>query len=272
MKTKLFISVLFSSYALISLAQVDSVSKQKSTKMKRWTIGVNVNTVEPITEAGFTYIVSQRDIFDDPSTHRKDKSFSLGLNASFKINEDCALRLSARTIQYKIDETYDQRETIPAPTSDYLLDDGHIRQSVYVISPGIIWNFNYKKLNLYGGFQFIYKKYSSTEINLRYGDYNSSNDSLIANDNYIIKESGGYSMGIGPIVGFSVTVLKCFSIGGEFSIAYTHYKRGGETSWSKMTTYPPAFAGNGGTIISHGSYEANKFSSILSSVNISYNF
>ncbi|MDO9184629.1 MAG: hypothetical protein Q7W13_01360 [Bacteroidia bacterium] len=265
MKTKLFILLLFTSFT--AFAQLE--------KERKWQIGVNINTVEPITEAGFDYAVNQTRIFNDATAHRTDKSTSFGINLSYQTKDKCVLRLVAKMTQYKIDERYDSREAreiTTAPSSDYILDTGYIRQSVYTISPGIVWNFSYKKLNIYGGFQLVYKKYSPTEIDLRYAFYNTSNDSLTSAKYYIIREGGGYSLGLGPVTGFSVNVFKNFSIGAEFSSAYTYYKRGGETSWFLQFTYPPQNAGNSGTIISHGTYEAYKFSSVLSSVNISYNF
>jgi hypothetical protein len=267
MKTKIICSaMLFIFLSFFSFAQYIAPEK-------KWTVAINVNTVEPITEAGFVYIVGQTRIFD-PADHKKDNSYSLGLSAAYKIKENCALRLSVKGANYIIDETVDQRETLPFTGNDYLIDDGHIRQSVYSFSSGILWNSNYKKLDFYGGFQMVYRYYSPAIITLNYHDYTSLTNALLLERDYVFKNDGGFSIGIGPIAGFSVNVFKGLSIGAEFSMAYTYYKTGGEINWSETFIHPPpqpiTTAGVGLQMPS--SYEAFKFSSLLSSINIAFSF
>ncbi len=269
MKKKIIIIIIFY-FSLPYTVFAQPPNQENKIANTKWSLALNINTIEPITEAGFDYVVSQTRTFGDARGQRKDKSFSLGLNVSYKIKENCLLRFAAKINKYNIYETYNEKEITPVPTDEYLLDTGYIKQSVYSLAPGILWNLNYKKLNFYGGFQIIYKKYSPTLIDLRYSTHNSSNDTLTAYKYYMIKESGGYSVGIGPIAGFAVNIFKNISIGAEFTTAYTYYKRGGETNWMLMYVYPNSLVG--GTSVSHGSYEAYKFSSIISSINLAINF
>ena len=91
---------------------------------------------------------------------------------------------------------------------------------------------------------------------------------------FIFKSDGGFSIGVGPLAGFSVKIFKGLSIGAEFSTAYSYYKTGGATNWSETFIHPPPQpTTTGGSGLQYpGSYEALKFSSLLSSINIAFSF
>ena len=275
MKTKLFILILFCFGALISSAQstpvavADKCPATENWKTQRWAIGVNVNTVEPITDAGFDF--NEFSVRTFSNGNEKDESYCIGLNIAYKIKENCALRLSARMTNYKVTETVDFRAFSPSP-SDYGLNSSDIKQSMFAISPGILWNSNYKKLNYYGGFQLVYRQYSSVIGNTDYRDYLFANNALISVQNYYQTEPGGYSIGLGPVVGFSVNVFKYLSIGAEFSTAYSYYKTGGAITTAKTNIFPASVAGPPSINISALRFQGFKFSSILSTINVAFNF
>jgi hypothetical protein len=270
MKTKLFISIAFYLCVTISIGQTDSVAKKKQLTTTKWQIGVNVNNVEPLSDAGFDYIFGGESRLFNPSdlSRQKDKSSSFGLVVSYKIRENCAIRLGARRTSYKIDETYNFNEIVPSTSgSSYLYDDAHFRQSVISIMPGIIWDMQYKKINFYCGFQFVYKKYSSIDFQIRYTEYSSSSNTVLDITTIDFKQQGGFSIGVGPAGGFSVNVYKGVCIGAEFSTAYSYYKTGGE-----RTKIHTSYSGVTDKYTLQNSYETFKFSTIASSINISYNF
>ena len=270
MKIKYFISMLFCSYTLISFSQKDSIAKYNVAKMKKWEIGVNINTVEPITEAGFDYIDGGITRLFNPSdlSHQKDKSYSLGLNVSYKVKNDWTIRLSGKLINYKIDETYNYNETVPSQSgNDYLSDDAHFRQTVISIMPGILWGVKYKRLNFYCGFQVQYKHYSAIDFQIRYTDYLTSNNTVLSVQTLYFKQQGGFSIGVGPFVGFSIDVFNGISLGAEFASSYSYYKTGGERT--KVTTQNSGAIDN---VSFQNSYETYKFSSIISSINLSIKF
>lgn len=263
MKTKIFIILFFLLTKLVS-AQLE---KEKQYK---WQIGVNINTVEPITEAGYDIYFGQTRLFND-FDHQKNNLTSFGLNVSYMAQENWGIRLSAKSTKYKVDETYNSKDYVSAnpPSSDYVIDTGYVKQSTFVFSPGIFWNFKYKKLNFYGGFQIVYRRYNPAYEHLIYRRYDTQTDTLTSFRYHDIKLEGGYSVGIAPLVGFSANIFKGISVGAEFTSAYSYYKTGGELTWTETRFYPTAYTE------SHSNkhtYEAYKFSSIISSINISYNF
>ncbi len=87
MKTKIFFYVLFFSlFAVEAFAQMPldtTKEKIKETDIfnkTRWQFGLNINTVEPITEAGFDYIAGGITRIFNPTdlSTAKDKSSSFG--------------------------------------------------------------------------------------------------------------------------------------------------------------------------------------------------
>lgn len=263
MKTKSFILLFF----LLTFTAFAQVEKEKKYK---WQIGVNINTVEPITEAGYDIYFGQIRLFND-FDHQKNNLTSFGLNVSYMVQENLGIRLSARSTKYKVEETYNSKDLVTAsPPSDvYIIDTGYVKQSTLVFCPGIFWNYKYKKLNLYGGFQIVYRRYNPAYEHLIYRFYDTQTDTLTSYRYHDIKLEGGYSIGFAPFVGFSANLFKGISVGAEFSSAYSYYKTGGTLTWTETRFYPTAYSE------SHSNkhtYEAYKFSSIISSINLSYTF
>ena len=270
MKIKNIITtVLFSSFSFFVFAQVDKL-ESKDTVIKKWSIAANINTVEPASDAGFDYnALSQRTFVNG---NRKDNSYCVGLYFSYKIKENCAIRLSAKMTDYKITETRDFREFVPTPqmTGSYSLDSLYIKQMMLTISPGIIWNSTCKKLNFYGGIQAVYRKYGTISGNTTYTDNNYPSNIITSYQKYYQTEPGGFSIGIGTVAGFSVKVFKSISIGSEFSTAYSYYKTGGAITSTKTNILPTHL--DAGTTVSEQTFQGFKFSSLLTSINLSVSF
>lgn len=266
MKTKSFILLVFTSFTITGFAQ----SEKEVEKENKWQISVNVNTVEPASDAGFDYnTLSQRTFING---HRKDNSYCVGLIASYKVKENCAVRLSAKMTNYKITETRDYREFPPSPqmTGAYEISFLDAKQSVFAISPGILWNSNFSKLNFYGGFQLVYKKYSSIIGNTNLLDYDYPSNILTIDRRTYQTEPGGFSTGVGPVAGFSVNQFKSISIGAEFSTAYSYYKTGGAIT-STTTFFLPNYV-SPASEISEQTFQGFGFSSLLTTINIAINF
>jgi hypothetical protein len=268
MKLKLVYLLLLFSLRMNAFAQsTEYINKDTIKKLKKWSIAANVNTIEPIAEAGFDYLGGQARLFvPADADNKKDKSYSLGINFCWTPKKDFTVRLSIKLTNYKIDETYNQNEIYPNSLTTYVRDDGQVRQSVINIAPGLVRNFNYKKITFYGGFQLGYKQYNPITVNLRYITYdNSTNTADVKYYNF--KQNGGFSIGLGPLAGFSMNLFKNISIGSEFHTSYAYYKTGGKIT--QVTTF------NSGVVETYtfpNNYEGLKFSSVISSINLSVNF
>lgn len=264
-KNNLFV-IIFCLGTLIAFAQSDSMQNDKKVeKIKKWEVGVNINTVEPITDAGFDNNTLNMRAF--VFGNRQDKSFCLGINGSYIIKGKLAIRLAGKITDYHIIETFDNR-SFSNPSSDYELDTMDAKQSLYTFSSGIFWNGWVKKLNFYGGFQFRYQKFGPLTGNLDVTISSYSNSILTYHRNYYTHQEGGYSFGVGPFIGFSVNVFKNISVGSEFSSSYSYYKTGGEITQEVVDVLNNQ---NVGTIISLQTYKGFKFSSILCSINMAVN-
>lgn len=237
---------------------------------KKWQVGVNINTVEPITEAGYDIYFGQIRLFND-FDHQKSNLTSLGFNVSYKVQESWGIRLSAKALRYKVEETYNQKDYVDGgtPSGDYIIDTGSVKQSAYSFAPGVFWNIPYKKNNFYGGFQVVYKKFDPAFEHLIYRRYSTQTDTLTSYRYYDFKIQGGLAIGIAPFVGFSANIYKGFSLGAEFSSAYSYYKTGGALTETETRIYP--IQSSGGYTNKH-TYQASKFSSVISSINLSYSF
>ena len=95
-------------------------------------------------------------------------------------------------------------------------------------APGALWNFRYRIMNAYGGFQVEYRKYNTVIVDRTdtwYDTTNTYRPDLSTSEH--VTEGGGYSIGIAPLFGFSVNAGKAFSFGAEFSSGFSYYKLGG---------------------------------------------
>jgi hypothetical protein len=263
MKAKIILLILTS----IFLSQFNLWAQRDSLLSQKWNVALNVNTVEPVTEAGFDYIAGGETRLFNPSdlSHQKDKSYSLGLSVSRKEKGKMGIRLAGKITNYKIDETYNFKDLTPYQFgSSYLIDDAHYKQSVISIMPGLFGELNHKRFIFNFGCQMIYKHYSPIKFQIRYTEYSASTDTIIAVQTYDYKQTGGWAVGIGPFAGLSLRIFKYFYIGTEFSVNYSYYKTGG--------TRTRKFTSSNGTIDEstlHNSYESYKFSTINSAINIS---
>lgn len=256
-------------FSIPAFAQLPAGTAGKNDS-KKWQIGVAINTVEPITEAGYDIYFGQTRLFAD-FDHQKSNLSSFGLNVSYKLQDHWGMRFSARYLNYKVEETYNSKDFVDGgtPSGDYLIDTGSVKQSAYVFAPGIFWNLPYKKINFHGGFQVVYKGFEPAYEHLIYRRYDTQTDTLLSYRYYDIVLDGGYAIGLAPFVGFSISIHKGFSLGAEFSSAYSYYKTGGELTWTDTRFYPNIGAY---TSTNKSTYSAYKFSSVITSINLSYSF
>ncbi|CAN5117464.1 hypothetical protein BH09BAC5_BH09BAC5_14660 [soil metagenome] len=221
MKKYVLITFIFSSLFCLVNAQQDS------TKAKKWQIGLNVNTVEPVSDAGFDYNALSQRIF--VNGHRIDNSICLGLNLSYYPTKDFHVRLSGKMTNYSVRESRDFREFYSGPNQipDYAIDSLKIHEGVLTISSGLLWDFNYKRITFQAGLQLSFKKYGTISGTTIFSDWDAQTNIPTSYQIIYQKEKGGFSIGIGPVAGFSVNILKQIAIGAEFYSSFSYYKTGG---------------------------------------------
>jgi len=219
---------------MIALTSLVSFSYAQFEQEKKWQISLLGGTVEPIQKDGFY------DFTDNPSAsgfHRKDMSYNAGLNLSYRVKENFAIRFSFKRTNYNIEMTRDTREVLPSSSSQYRLDKNKAKSSVLIFSPSILWSFKYKMVNPYGGFELIYKKYNQVIADILIEEYDTSN--IFVSSNKIDgTQGGGFSFGAGPFIGFSVNISKTFSVGTEISSSCFYYKIGGASEQNGTYTTP----------------------------------
>lgn len=263
---KKIILLLFFCFSFNAFSQFNETEK----KEKKWLVTVNVNTVEPVSDAGFDYNALNQRIFING--HKKDKSFCVGLNIAYRIKENLFLRLSGRFTHYKVFETRDFREFYPSyqTIGFYDLDSLEIKQSMIMIAPGLGWVLGYNKLNFYAGTQLVYRKYNTISGVTTYSSYVYPSNSKTGHKKLFQTQPGGFSAGIGVFGGFSVNIYKFLSIGAELSSSYSYYKTGGDIV-TIQTLYAPIYHSELASI-SNQTYEGFRFSSIVTTLNLEIRF
>lgn len=257
--------------ALIFLAFFSATAQQQNTdeKTNKWKVGFEIGTIEPITETGYDILFTQ-NVACGAFAHEKSNSSSFGLNCSYLTKSGLGFRFSVKDGIYKASRTFNNTEVLTGNIPDpYIIDTFSVKQSSIIFSPGIFWNYSYKIINLYGGFQMVYRNYSAALEHQTIRQYNAQTNSLESCRYYDIKLDGGYSIGIAPFVGFSANVFKGISIGAEFSSAYSYYHTGGKYSFAQTDVYPSS---TGQSYTEQHTFDAFKFSRLITSINLSYSF
>ncbi len=257
MKTKLIISAIL----LSSLSNfIFSQSLEQENKNK-WQIGITLNTVEP----GYDFALSQKLL---SYSHRTDNSYCVGLNASYRVKQNCYVRVSTKITNNKVKEYKDDSETNNTSNSGYEIDIVNSEQTVITLAPGVLWDFEYKKIKLYGGGQVVYKKYNPIVSSFTAQAFDSQNLIIGYTINHQT-EQGGFALGCGPVGGFSINLWKNICLGGEFSSAYSYYKLGGEVASTRTNVL---LGTTDKTITNQQTFRVSGFSNVLSSIIISINF
>ena len=258
MKSKASLLLSFFLLTITAFAQLE--------KDYKWQVGVNINTVEPATD----FAIKERLY---TYSHRKDNSYCLGMNISYRLKDNCNVRFASKLTSNRVVETSDEREFNNGSASGYTIDTVDAHQSVFYFSPGVLWDFKYKKLNLYAGFQAVYKYYGLISGNLNKWAYSGTN-ALEFHQIYYQTEQGGFAIGAGPVAGFAVNIWKCIYVGAEFSSAFSYYKTGGKLTTEKTLISAVSPANNYYNDYSEfqRTDKGYGFSNVLSSVNISISF
>lgn len=267
MKTKVAISILFCLNAFLSVAQMDSVAKKKQPITPKWQIGVNINTVEQADD----FLIKERIIFN---SHRKDNSYCLGMNISYRLKGDFHARLGFKYTNNRAEEIHDSRSDLGyGAGGGYNIDTLNSHQTVVYYTPGISYGFQYKRLDFYGGFQVVYKNYGIITSNTLQWFY-YSDGTLNELIRYKYTGGGGYAIGLGAFGGFSINIWKGISIGAELSSTYSYYDIGGKTTIVKdvVNFTTPSNSYYGDYQETYRTFKGRGFSDILSSLNISFKF
>ena len=266
MRTIYFFTTLFFLGTLSAIAQQQDSAK----KVSKWKIGVEIGTIEPITETGYNILFTQFESMGVYS-HERNNSGSFGITGSYLTKSGCGFRLSTKYGLYKSSRTFDNREFSAGsiPYDPYTIDTFSVKQPSLIFSPGMFWNFSFKKINLIGGFQMIGQVYSPAKERHIHRYYDLQTNTLLDYRTYDYKLTGGYSIGLAPFVGFSVNIFKHISLGAEFSSTYAYYHTGGQFSYTETRIYPGWL--EQGYVDTH-TYNAFKFSRLNTSIALSYNF
>jgi hypothetical protein len=217
-------------YVLFSFSILTAYSQKDSVKRIKWAVGININTVEPATD----FAIAQRIYLNG---HRKDNSYCLGAMVSYTLKDNFHIRLSGKYTNNRVKETHDSREENGYAGGGYNLDTLGAQQSIFYLTPALLWSQQYKRLTFYGGFQIVYKYYSSISAYSNQWYYASAHayDETIK---YNFTEEGGFAIGPGALVGFGVNVWKLISLGAEFSSSYSYYQTGGKITTRKTLLKP----------------------------------
>lgn len=256
-RTSLF-WILFFSQQLLIFGQNDSIKKHRKI------LEFNINTVEQASD----FVIQERLIYN---SHRKENSYCLGANIGYQIKENSYLRFSFKYTKHKANEILDERESTSYIGGDYVINNLKAEQSVYYFAPSYIWNYNFKKMFFFGGFQMVYKYYGKMSGTTKQYFYTSSNLEQTIDSRQI--EDGGYSFGAGAVLGFNINFWKNLFIGAEFSSAYCYYDIGGKIRTERDILFHNNPSNNftdynetARTTQGHG------FSAIISSINLSIKF
>lgn len=213
---------IFSSYAF--------AQDTAKTKLSKWAVGVQVNTIEKIPSFGGVGIADERYL--SPSVEN-NKSYSFGLIGNYRLNENCSFRLQAGYTNRNIVEDY-----YPANPNNgnYTMSHATIRQTNTKFSPGIQWGMKQKKFVLYGGFDIPFTLYGTMAIKGHTDSYTNDTLSFIEDD--VITIPRGISIGIGSFSGFLINVISHIAIGSEVSCAYLYSKTGNVTVFEGTSSLP----------------------------------
>lgn len=269
MKLKFFSFIVLCFCGNMLLAQIDTLCSRNKLFYKKWHIALNLNTIEPVSDAGFDYNALSQRIFTNG--RRKEHSYSLGCNINYNIKDNCTLRLTTRITNYKVTETRDFRDFFPEPQVGgvYELSNLDIKQTMYAFVPAIMYSMDYKQLNFYGGLQLAYRKYTSITGNTTYAIYEYPSNNLKSSNTSSQTEPGGFSIGVGPVIGMYLKPFKHIGIGTEISTTYSYYKTGGDITTYQTLVVPqtPSYY-YGLASISNQTFRGYRVSSMLASINI----
>jgi hypothetical protein len=260
MKTKFLAFAILFHYGLNVSGQKDTVA------FKKWCIGVSLNTVEMATD----FVIKERLILNG---HRTDNSYCLGMFAVYNLKNNWHLRLLGKYTNNKAKETYDYREHSSYAGGSYNIDTLSAKQTIVYISPGLFHDFKYKRLNIYGGLQFVYKHYNPIKANTVQWFYfpDGSLEELLK---YHQSSEGGFALGVGAFAGFSLQILKPLFIGAEFSSTYSYYNLGGEiiTEKTSVNFVNPSASYYNERSINQQTFKGYGFSNVISSLCLHFNF
>ncbi len=241
-----------------------SFSQIKNKGINKWQAGISINTVEQIIYLGNMY-PQYLEMLN--AGERKMGSYNLGLTISYYHFENFGLRLSAKRTDYnfRMNGGVIQDKPVNGP---YEVKTWAVKSSAINMAPGIFWYSDYSKLNLYGGVEVIYKRFNNVQMERNSSWYDTLNIMTSSNNTYF-NQDGGYSIGVGSFLGFSVKIFNRFSIGTEIGYAISYYEIGGKIEVIDTNLLSPF---NSTSQIWSGVAKGFEFSQISGLFNISMDF
>jgi len=235
----IFFILHFSFYTFhFAIAQNTNPIPCPTDKIYKWGVGVQMNTIDKFFPYGYSGEGFGELCFEGIDT--KNKSFSIGIMGNYLLSSDILFRFKyiLTNIQMNVYSDLRNSYTSTSPINvEYLITDDTLGQKRHSFIQGIAWNIKKDKLNFYAGFEIPFIKYGDFTHSFTTTYYDTTSTiGYIVNDKVNIP--GGFSIGTGAFIGFSVVPLKCFSIGAEFSSAFFYSKFKGIIECTTTQTYP----------------------------------
>jgi hypothetical protein len=203
-----------------------SQAQDNAEKYSKWDVGVQINTIDK-----FSQYENSFETFNTNTSQGlwKSKSFSCGIFGCFNLKENVCLRFKAGITNFGITHHRDDRDEYSgtAPIA-YRINDEKITQIRYCFVPGILWKIKATSLfEIHGGFEMPFSIYKDYRYTGNETDYDTTSAITLKAD-YVMNAPGGYSIGVGGVVGFNVSLCKKISVGADFSAALIYLKLGGD--------------------------------------------
>lgn len=228
----------FYSFCFLIISVKSLFSQESPTEKEyKWGVGIQINTIDK-----FSQYENSFEGFNTNTSQGKwtNKSFSLGLIGSYNLNENAFLRFRTGITNISIAYHRDDRDEYydGIPNGAYRIIDEAITQKRFYCIPGVLWRFKANKLfDMHGGFELPFSIYKGYNSNGSETDYDTASVIVLKGD-YTTTAPGGFSIGIGGVVGFNFHLHKRISIGADFSAALLFLKLGGDVVQTYSSTIP----------------------------------
>jgi|GEM_PF-2686547 len=263
---KIFLFLITASFLLYA----DNSFDQEKTKLHKWQIGVQANTVDKLPAVAGLFIPDEKYLWGLD----KNKSYSLGFAANYFFKENIAIRLKVDYLNRNIYQTQGDHAADTITTGANFTETVKIIQRNYYFAPGIQWSIPYKKTNIFYGIQLPFNKYGEMQI-LYNGEAYSNSNILNYTMERVVIIPGGYSFGIGSFWGMGININKHISVNTELSCDYLIYSvtaKGQTTNTDIFYHYSPVFPPE--TFSGHSDNTTEKFGvlSLKGTLKVAFSF
>lgn len=214
--------------AIIILLIICSCSSAQDITRK-YGIGLQLNTLRDRSKLSYSpyggYWEDQKDLYSGPGLRIKDSSFSSGLIITRNRKESYIWRVRAGITRTDIRSSWSYTD----PSFQYTYD-AYKKELDYYVAPGAYRVFDSFKFNYYAGMEFPLTVYGIAQVSKTYSYSSLSSGEMLYQNITTGKIRNGYSMGLAPFAGFTITFFENFSFGPEVGVGllYSDYGSGGE--------------------------------------------